>query len=171
MTRALIAGEAPPEPATANTSLTVQAEALRFDLDSTTKASIDAAQREYDGHVANYDLRFLLYTRYGKDAIKAAKTSPDGWVQMVMQLAYALTHAGAAAATYESAQVRRFHLGRTEVVRVCTEASRAWTKAMLDGSTSVEDKRRLFKEAVAQQGKDMKESSNGLGVDRHLLGA
>jgi carnitine O-acetyltransferase len=44
---------------------------------------------------------------------------------MVMQLAYALTY-GHSVATYEAAQVRRFVLGRTETVRVCTPQSTAW---------------------------------------------
>jgi hypothetical protein len=45
--------------------------------------------------------------------------------QMVMQLAYALTY-GYNVATYEAAAVRRFALGRTETVRVCTPQSAAW---------------------------------------------
>jgi carnitine O-acetyltransferase len=88
-----------------------------------------------------------------------------------MQLAYALTHNGQPAATYESAQTRRFALGRTEVVRVCTEATRAWTQAMLQtGNTSATEQRRLFRAAVEQQGRDMKDANAGLGIDRHLLG-
>ena len=34
--------------------------------------------------------------------------------------------------TYESAQTRKFQLGRTEVIRSASNESKAWAEAMLD---------------------------------------
>lgn len=41
---------------------------------------------------------------------------------------------------------------------------------MLDSSKSDSDRRDLFKKAIAQHGKDMKDASAGQGIDRHLFG-
>lgn len=54
-------------------------EALPFELDSTAKQQIEAAEKEFADHIAPYDVHYTLYTRYGKEGIKKMKTSPDGW--------------------------------------------------------------------------------------------
>ena len=88
---------------------------------------------------------------------------------MAFQLAYAMQF-GRVCATYESAQTRRFALGRTEVVRVCSPESRAWVEAMLKSDATDDERRKLFRAAITQQGQDMKAASAGLGVDRHVFG-
>lgn len=88
---------------------------------------------------------------------------------MVMQLAYFLTY-GKPVGTYEAAAVRRFDLGRTETVRVTSKETVAWTKAMIDPSKSNNERKELFRLAVAQHGNVMKDSMTGKGIDRHLFG-
>ena len=39
--------------------------------------------------------------------------------------------------TYESAQTRKYQLGRTEVIRSASKESKAWAEAMLDSSQQV----------------------------------
>ena len=39
--------------------------------------------------------------------------------------------------TYESAQTRKFQLGRTEVIRSASTESGAWARAMLDPTVTV----------------------------------
>jgi hypothetical protein len=39
--------------------------------------------------------------------------------------------------TYESAQTRKFQLGRTEVIRSASNESGAWARAMLDPKVTV----------------------------------
>lgn len=150
----------------------IEPEHVRFELDEASKTSITKAQQEYNKEVANQELGYLYYTRYGKNGIKAAKSSPDGWVQMVMQLAYALTKPeDPVTGTYEAAMTRKYSLGRTETVRVCSPASKAFVLASLpDSQASDTEKRKLFLEALAQQGKDMKDASNAMGCDRHIFG-
>jgi hypothetical protein len=77
------------------------------------------------------------FEKYGKDVIKKHKVSPDAWVQMVKQLAYGKMTGGKPAVTYESAQTRKFRLGRTEVIRSASNQSKAFVDAMLDPNGSV----------------------------------
>ena len=88
---------------------------------------------------------------------------------MAMQLAYALTYQKVVP-TYEAASVRKYDLGRTETVRVCSPESKAWVHAMLDKSKSNSERKELLAAAVAQHGKDMKDAVNGKGADRHIFG-
>ena len=158
--------------ATTGSDTAIEPEQLSFKLEEASKASIAQAKQDYANASADQDLGYLYYTRYGKNGIKAAKSSPDGWVQMVMQLAYALTFPDApVTGTYEAAMTRKYSLGRTETVRVCSPASKAFVLASLPGSgVSDIEKRRLFLEALAQQGEDMKDASNAMGCDRHVFG-
>ncbi|GAA5958399.1 hypothetical protein JCM21900_002182 [Sporobolomyces salmonicolor] len=145
---------------------------LPFSLDSTALTCVANAEKEFAEHIAPYDVFYLSYRKYGKDEIKQKKTSPDGWVQMLFQLAYYMTH-GRATATYEAAQTRRFQLGRTETVRILTSPSLAFVRAMVDPASppmSTPDKLELFRAAVKQHGGDMKRASGGTGIDRHLFG-
>ncbi|KAG0655375.1 Carnitine O-acetyltransferase mitochondrial [Rhodotorula mucilaginosa] len=142
---------------------------LPFELDSTSKQQIQAAETEFAEHIKPYDVHYTLYTRYGKEGIKKMKTSPDGWVQMLFQMAYYLTF-HRFCGTYEAAQTRRYQLGRTETVRILTPEVVAFVKAVVDESASTNDKLSLFRAAIAQHGKDMKLASAGMGIDRHLFG-
>jgi Choline/Carnitine o-acyltransferase len=65
-----------------------------------------------------------------------AKTSPDAFLQMVLQLAWYKTR-GTFTATYETALTRMFHQGRTETIRTLTTESRAFVLAMFDPTKSV----------------------------------
>ncbi|KAM0786990.1 hypothetical protein ACM66B_002408 [Microbotryomycetes sp. NB124-2] len=143
--------------------------ALPFEADGATLKAIENARKEFADHVGQYQVHYLHYGRYGKEGIKKMKTSPDGWTQMVFQLAYHMTF-GKACGTYEAAQVRRFQLGRTETVRICTSATVAFTQAMLDSKQSNAERKRLFQEAVKGHGQDMKQASAAQGIDRHLFG-
>jgi carnitine O-acetyltransferase len=68
---------------------------------------------------------------FGKKLITNCGTSPDATVQLIKQLAFHQMF-GRPAVTYESAQTRKFQLGRTEVIRSASNESKAWAEAMLD---------------------------------------
>jgi carnitine O-acetyltransferase len=121
----------------------------------------------------------VVKTGYGKQAIKAARASPDAWAQLLLQLAYArLLRARGwkrQGGTYESATTRRFFKGRTEVVRVVTSESDAFVRAMMvedgtDADAGVKDKRALFERAAKAHVANAQAAGRGEGVDRHLLG-
>lgn len=111
----------------------------------------------------------LAYQGYGKNLIKKFKCSPDGFAQMIIQLAYYKMF-GVSRPTYESAQTRKFQRGRTETARTVTTDSVAFVKAMEDPHVSNEDKIQLFRKAIKTQGAYMADCVNGHGVDRHLFG-
>lgn len=62
--------------------------------------------------------------------------SPDAWVQLVKQLAFYKMF-GRPAVTYESAQTRKYQLGRTEVIRSASNETKAWAEAMSDPKENV----------------------------------
>lgn len=78
LSKRLLSGESPVEFANA-TSTVPEVSALAFQLDSTAKQQVQAAETEFAAHIAPYDVHYTLYTRYGKEGIKKMKTSPDGW--------------------------------------------------------------------------------------------
>lgn len=86
--------------------------------------------------MAKHQLSVLQYDGYGKDLIKTFKISPDSYTQLCMALAY-YKMKGEVAPVYESAQTRKYKLGRTEVIRSATEEALAWCKSMEDPAKSV----------------------------------
>ena len=142
---------------------------LPFVLPPLLKRSIAIGEVNFDAMVAKEDLNVLYYQGYGKNLIKASKCSPDGWVQMLIQLAYYKTW-GKACGTYESAQTRKFKRGRTEVVRTTCLESVAWTRAMEDPNCSNKERIKLFREAVKAHGQYMADATEGKGIDRHIFG-
>ena len=72
----------------------------------------------------------MHYEGYGKEFIKQFKLSPDAWTQLVKQLAFHKMF-GRPGITYESAQTRKYQLGRTEVIRSASNESKEWAEAML----------------------------------------
>ncbi|ORZ34834.1 acyltransferase ChoActase/COT/CPT [Catenaria anguillulae PL171] len=106
----------------------------------------------------------------GSDWIKQqAKTSPDSYAQMALQLAYFrdLKHVPA---TYESASTRGFLHGRTECVRSQSVASKKFVEAWDRRDVSDKEKVAMFREAASVHQATMRQASQGLGCDRHWLG-
>ncbi len=109
---------------------------LTFALDDKTKRYIADAEKHFDALVGQHDMEVLHYEGYGKEYIKAHKASPDAWAQMVKQLAFHKMF-NRPGVCYESAQTRKYQLGRTEVIRSASKESKAWAEAMLDPAQTV----------------------------------
>ncbi|GAA5916337.1 hypothetical protein JCM8208_005308 [Rhodotorula glutinis] len=142
---------------------------LTFKLTDSVKSAIDTSIKAHQDVMAKHDLAVLEYAGYGKDQIKQYKTSPDSYAQLVMGLAYYKME-GKAAPTYESAQTRKYRLGRTEVIRSTTNEALDWYKAMEDPKRSYTECVELFRKAAAKHIKLAGEAADGRGVDRHLFG-
>ncbi|CAO3616295.1 unnamed protein product [Cunninghamella echinulata] len=142
---------------------------LKFHLNDQVKQTIKTAETNFDNLIAKNEMTVLAYQGYGKNLIKKFKCSPDGFAQMVIQLAYYKMF-GVSRPTYESAQTRKYQRGRTETARTVTTDSVAFVKAMEDPHASNEDKIQLFRKAIKTQGAYMADCVNGHGVDRHLFG-
>ncbi len=161
----------PLHPTTANAALP---EPRDWNVTQETQRAIDAAAEAAVSLIKSQALN-VVRTPYGKAAIKSFGLSPDGWTQMVIQLAYArllrkkgLRRQGG---TYEAAATRKFLKGRTEVIRVVSVESDAWVASMDDGSAGAETRVELFRNALKRHGTDVRAAGNGRGVDGHLLGA
>jgi carnitine O-acetyltransferase len=150
---------------------------LLWTLDSKLEQSIARAEKDAAELVASQAMS-VIKTGYGKQAVKAARVSPDAWAQLLIQLAYA-RHLRSRrwkrqGATYESATTRRFFKGRTEVVRVVTSESDAFVRAMMadDGAeeAGVENRKALLERAANVHVANAQAAGRGEGVDRHLLG-
>jgi carnitine O-acetyltransferase len=171
MLSALAAGKIDLSPArTAQTASDLPAPVeLGFELDAKTKANIESAQQRFDALVGEHDLHVLHYEGYGKETIKKFKASPDAWAQLVKQLAFHRMH-GRPGVCYESAQTRKYRLGRTEVIRSASNESKAWAEAMDDASKTDSQRAELFRKAVSRHLTYAGWAADGQGVDRHLFG-
>ncbi|KAJ3372960.1 Carnitine O-acetyltransferase mitochondrial [Allomyces arbusculus] len=142
---------------------------IEFMVTSRLAQAVREAEVRFDTDVAHHDLFVMAWDGYGKELIKTFKVSPDGFVQMALQLAYYKMY-GHTAPMYETAQTRKFLHGRTETGRTVSVASVELVKAMEDTDLPATEKVALARAAIASQVKYMKEACNGLGVDRHLMG-
>ena len=104
-------------------------------------------------------------------SIKKCKTSPDSWAQLVMQYAYyKMSGCTKLAATYESAQTRKYRRGRTEVIRSATPEALAWVKHMEANDSTPKQRLDAFRKAAAAHIKYAGWAADGQGVDRHFFG-
>jgi carnitine O-acetyltransferase len=113
--------------------------------------------------------QMVNFTGYGKEVIKTHKASPDAWAQMIKQLAFYRLK-GRPGVTYESCQTRKFLLGRTEVIRSCSEEAIDWVKAMLDPKASDLEREKTFRKAVTRHIQYSSWAADAQGVDRHMFG-
>lgn len=142
-----------------------------------TRWAVLNAHRDFQNLVRKHDMSVLTFNGYGSTAIKQMRCSPDAWVQLAIQLAYRMTF-GTVRAVYEPVSVRQFRQGRTETVRSVTTASRTWVDAMMardeDDARALEQqqKRRLhlLRDAASTHVSNIRDSLDGRGCDRHLLG-
>ncbi|KAI0304336.1 acyltransferase ChoActase/COT/CPT, partial [Multifurca ochricompacta] len=132
-------------------------------------ADVKEAEKNFDKFVGAHDLCVLHYDGYGKNFIKQFKTSPDAWAQLVKQLAFH-KFKGRPGVTYESAQTRKYQLGRTEVIRAASSESKAWVDAMVDPAATDAHRAALFRSAAARHVQYAAWAADGQGVDRHLFG-
>lgn len=117
-----------------------QPKLLTWELSSSVQDAIHTAEDNASKLIQDLDSVLLHYHNYGSNFMKAAKVSPDAWLQMAYQLAY-YRHYGKPCPTYESASTRKFLTGRTETVRSCSVETVAFTKAWDDKDVKVKKKK------------------------------
>jgi hypothetical protein len=103
-----------------------------------------------------------------RQQVKEFKVSPDGVMQMAIQLAYTRLHKQTVS-VYESASTSSFLRGRTETIRSCTPASAAFVATMMNQGASAQDKNRSLRAACAVHGDVTFAALTGKGIDRHLF--
>ncbi|EFO87687.1 hypothetical protein CRE_05427 [Caenorhabditis remanei] len=144
------------------------AEKLNFEIVDGMESEVE---RCFESHLkATKDLHMhsMIFLDFGKGKLKTCGISPDGFVQMAIQLAY-YKDQGKFTMTYEPGSVRFYANSRTETLRPVTEASCEFVKAMLDEKSEKKIKRKLLKEACEVHVNNCKDIMMGNGVDRHLF--
>lgn len=85
------------------------------ELENDITSALAKARKNND----DLDLVVKDHDAWGKGIIKKCKVSPDGFIQMALQLAYYKENKKFVQ-TYEASMTRLYLNGRTETVRSCT---------------------------------------------------
>lgn len=101
--------------------------------------------------------------------LSIAKVSPDAFEQLCIQVTFYRLH-GHCAPVYETSSTRGFLHGRTETCRSCTSDAKKFVLAFQNPTISASEKYSLLQKAAASHSEYIRAASQGLGVDRHLLG-
>uniref|UniRef100_A0A8C4GQ15 Carnitine O-acetyltransferase n=1 Tax=Dicentrarchus labrax TaxID=13489 RepID=A0A8C4GQ15_DICLA len=127
----------------------------------TTSSKVQLAQ--------DLDMRVIVFGHFGKNVPKAHKMSPDAFIQVALQLAYYRMYK-CCCATYESASLRMFRLGRTDTIRSASSASASFVKAFDEPGKQNTEKVDLLVNAVKAHRSYTNIAISGQAIDRHLLG-
>jgi len=152
-----------------NCSEDMKVEELDFLLDDELHRELEKACKWFDAFAADTSVRVLDFKDFGKDVIKTFGLSPDGFVQMALQLSVFKLY-GKPLMTYEPIGTRRFLHGRTEAMRTVSPESVRFTTLMVENNVEPSEKTAALREAVRKHISRGRECKNGYGVDRHLLG-
>uniref|UniRef100_I3KVX6 carnitine O-palmitoyltransferase n=1 Tax=Oreochromis niloticus TaxID=8128 RepID=I3KVX6_ORENI len=115
------------------------------------------------------DFHVFSFQEFGKGKVKKCRVSPDGFIQMALQLAY-FRERGTFCLTYEASMTRLFREGRTETVRSCTNESSAFIRALEGGEVRATDVCKcLFRVASEKHQLLYRLAMTGAGIDRHLF--
>ncbi|XP_066569268.1 carnitine O-acetyltransferase isoform X1 [Amia ocellicauda] len=142
---------------------------LRFNITPEIKKDIEKAKQNLNIMVHDLDVKVSVFTHFGKHFPKSQKMSPDAFIQMALQLAYYRVY-NRCCATYESASLRMFRLGRTDTIRSSSVESLNFTQAMDDPTRQNQEKVALLQNAVRGHRAYTDMAIQGQAIDRHLLG-
>ncbi|XP_011159104.2 carnitine O-acetyltransferase isoform X2 [Solenopsis invicta] len=145
-------------------------ELLKFVTNDAIDCAIEIAADSIDKLSEDIDMECFTFDKFGADAIKAIKQSPDSFIQIAMQVTF-YNLQRKAPAHYESAALRRFINARTECIRSTSTESVEFAKAMLPGECkSKQQKKELMIKAINAHKEYAAQAATGQGVDRHLFG-
>ncbi|XP_077067453.1 carnitine O-palmitoyltransferase 1, liver isoform isoform X2 [Siphateles boraxobius] len=141
---------------------------LQWDIPEECQTVIDRSLKVAQTLADDVDMHIFPFSDFGKGLIKKCKTSPDGFIQIALQLAH-FRDKGKFCLTYEASMTRLFREGRTETVRSCTSQTCDFVRAMMNEKTTREEKLKLLK-AAAEKHQDLyRLAMTGKGIDRHLF--
>ncbi|KAI3361998.1 hypothetical protein L3Q82_012203, partial [Scortum barcoo] len=142
---------------------------LHFNITPEIKRDIEEAKHNMNILAGDLDMRAMVFGHFGKNVPKAHKMSPDAFIQIALQLAYYRMYQQCCA-TYESASLRMFRLGRTDTIRSASSASATFVKAFDDPSKQNTEKVDLMERAIKAHRSYTNMAISGQAIDRHLLG-
>lgn len=130
---------------------------------------LEAARRDYNAVRGTLSFERRHIASASKEAIKARKTGPDTFVQMLYQSAY-FRVTGKARSVYEAMSTRPFYQGRTECIRPCGAASAELAQALAGGGGSREELQRKYRAAEAEHKRFLDRCRRAQGPERHMSG-
>ncbi|XP_077354722.1 carnitine O-acetyltransferase isoform X2 [Festucalex cinctus] len=142
---------------------------LQFNITPEIKKYIEEAKHSMNALADDLDMRVIVFSHFGKNVAKAHKMSPDAFIQVALQLAYYRMYQHCCA-TYESASLRMFRLGRTDTIRSASSASADFVKSFDDPNKQNTEKAALLEKAVNAHRSYTNLAISGQAIDRHLLG-
>ncbi|KAF5300455.1 hypothetical protein FQA39_LY02254 [Lamprigera yunnana] len=131
--------------------------------------SIANAEKQFQKLTDDLDLIIYTFKKYGINFIKSNKCSPDGFIQLTLQLTYFKLH-GKLCCSYESASTRRFLEGRVDCIRSATIEALEWAKVMVNATTNSNLKFSAWQKAIRAHVQETQDVISGQGIDVHLLG-
>uniref|UniRef100_A0AC35U0F6 Carn_acyltransf domain-containing protein n=2 Tax=Rhabditophanes sp. KR3021 TaxID=114890 RepID=A0AC35U0F6_9BILA len=146
----------------------MQVERLKFDVNEDLSKEILRCYDNHQEYAADVDLACIMWSQFGKGIIKKGKISPDGFVQMAIQLTY-FKENNKFVLTYEAASPRFYQNARTETLRTVTSDSCNFVRGMLKEQLSKAEKYELLKTATEKHTANNKQCMVGNGFDRHLF--
>ncbi|XP_074872180.1 palmitoyl thioesterase CPT1C isoform X1 [Carettochelys insculpta] len=141
---------------------------LQWEIPEECQRVIQGSLRAARALADDVDFHTFAFKDFGKGLIKRCRTSPDGFIQLALQLAH-YRDKGKFCLTYEAAMTRLFREGRTETVRSCSVESCNFVRAMLDPTQSAAQRLALFRVAAAKHQALYRRAMTGGGIDRHLF--
>ncbi|XP_050455190.1 carnitine O-acetyltransferase-like [Cataglyphis hispanica] len=148
-----------------------RAELLKFETNNVIENAIEKATDTVDKLSDDIDMECFTFDKFGTDAIKAIKLSPDSFIQIAMQVTF-YNLQREPQAHYESAALRRFINARTECIRsTCTESVEFAKMLCYDSDCKTKaQKKEMMIKAINAHKEIAGQAAIGQGVDRHLFG-
>ena len=144
--------------------------AMKWIVDNHVHTRLVAAQAFVDKTIQDSDVQVFHYKGYGSDFIKkVGKMSPDAYMQLCLQVTFYRIH-GYCSAVYETSSTRQYLHGRTETCRSLTMDAKNFILAFENPTLDSKTKYALMSKAAGAHIQYIRTSSQGFGVDRHLLG-
>ena len=125
------------------------------------------ARQQFQENVLGIEHRFFNYTGFGASQAQMYKCPPKSVFQLVVVLA-SRHHFGYNPALWETVSLGTFHRGRVEISQVITPPIVAFCEAANDEAMPIEQRRKLFVEAVKTHASSVMRAVRGRGTDRHL---
>ncbi|XP_018578914.1 carnitine O-palmitoyltransferase 2, mitochondrial [Anoplophora glabripennis] len=142
---------------------------LDLHLSDKIKGSIVQAKEEYKKMCKSLEIDYLIFDRIGKNVCKKQAVSPDSVMQLGFQVGY-YKMTGKFVPTYESCSTAAFKHGRTETVRSCTTATKAFTLAITSkNKPSDTELKNMISDCSRVHNQLTREAAMGQGFDRHLF--
>ncbi|KAG8548063.1 hypothetical protein GDO81_026807 [Engystomops pustulosus] len=141
---------------------------LYFNFPAEIKQHIEDAKQNLDILVNDLDICCFSFPDFGKKFPQQHNMRPGAFLQLCLVLAYYRLH-GSMCATIEVVSLRRYHRGRSDVVRCSSPEALEFIQAADDPNKLAEEKFFLLVRAVESQEAATEQVLQGQSVDGALL--